>query len=119
MVGRSRLNVCSLDPRLDIWTSAEPVVREWMTRHLGPVGAIEAGARGLAETGRMLAALPGLVERLEGLVERTETTMRRGVRIDPASIEASGAPKAARGLGLFLAAGAFGLGALLVWLARA
>ena len=42
-----------------------------------------------------LAALPGLVERVEALIERTETTMRRGVRIDPESIEASGAPYAA------------------------
>lgn len=105
-----------LDPRLDIWTSAEPVVREWITRHLGPVGVVEAGARGLADTGRMLAALPGLIERVEALVERTETTMRQGVRIAPESIEASGAPAASRGLRLLLPVGAFGLGALLVWL---
>ncbi|MFN3855262.1 MAG: 2-polyprenylphenol 6-hydroxylase, partial [Phreatobacter sp.] len=27
----------SLDPRLDIWTTSEPVVRDWITRNLGPV----------------------------------------------------------------------------------
>ena len=26
----------SLDPKLDMWSTAEPVVREWMTRNLGP-----------------------------------------------------------------------------------
>src|SRR2546429_308167 len=31
----------SLDPKLDIWTAAEPVVREWMERHLGPVGRLD------------------------------------------------------------------------------
>ena len=36
----------SLDPKLDMWSTAEPVVREWMTRHLGPAGKLEArGAR--------------------------------------------------------------------------
>ena len=91
------------------------MVREWITRHLGPVGVVEAGARGLTEAGRMLAALPGLIERVEALVERTETTMRQGVRIAPDTIEASGGPAASRGLRLLLPAGAFGLGALLVW----
>ena len=28
----------SLDPKLDMWTTAEPVVREWIERHLGPAG---------------------------------------------------------------------------------
>ena len=31
----------SLDPKLDMWTTAEPVVREWIERNLGPVGRLE------------------------------------------------------------------------------
>ena len=31
----------SLDPKLDMWSVSEPVVREWMERHLGPAGRIE------------------------------------------------------------------------------
>ena len=38
----------ALDPKLDMWTVAEPVVREWMERHLGPVGRIEDAAQGAA-----------------------------------------------------------------------
>ena len=33
----------ALDPKLDMWATAEPVVREWIERHLGPVGRIEIG----------------------------------------------------------------------------
>ncbi len=33
-----------LDPKLDMWTVAEPVVREWIERHLGPIGRIEDAA---------------------------------------------------------------------------
>ena len=38
----------SLDPKLDMWTTAEPVVREWMTRHLGPAGKLENAAQGVS-----------------------------------------------------------------------
>ena len=36
----------SLDPKLDMWSTAEPVVREWMTRNLGPAGKLEGAAHG-------------------------------------------------------------------------
>ena len=31
----------SFDPNLDMWATAEPVVREWIERHLGPAGRLE------------------------------------------------------------------------------
>ena len=34
-----------LDPKLDMWATADPVVREWITRHLGPAGRLEQAAR--------------------------------------------------------------------------
>jgi ubiquinone biosynthesis protein len=36
----------SLDPKLDMWTVAEPVVREWIERNLGPAGRLEDAAEG-------------------------------------------------------------------------
>ena len=44
----------SLDPKLDMWSTAEPVVREWMTPHLGPAGKLEAAAQGAGEIGRFI-----------------------------------------------------------------
>src|SRR5213075_3607518 len=35
-----------LDPKLDMWTVAEPVVREWIERHLGPAGRVQEAAQG-------------------------------------------------------------------------
>ena len=46
----------TLDPRLDIWTTAEPVVREWIAHHLGPAGQFESAARDAAQ---LLARIPG------------------------------------------------------------
>jgi hypothetical protein len=34
------------DPKLDIWKVADPVVREWIERNLGPVGRIEGALAG-------------------------------------------------------------------------
>ena len=48
----------TLDPQLDMWTTAEPVVREWIERNLGPVGRIEEAAEGAGELGRFLGQVP-------------------------------------------------------------
>jgi ubiquinone biosynthesis protein len=42
----------SLDPKLDMWSTAEPVVREWIARNLGPVGRLEDAVEGAGEIGR-------------------------------------------------------------------
>ena len=51
----------TLDPKLDMWTTSEPVVREWITRNLGPVGRIEDAAGGAVEVGRFLGRCRGLL----------------------------------------------------------
>ena len=38
------------DPKLDIWTTANPVVREWIERNLGPLGKIEGAVHGAGAT---------------------------------------------------------------------
>ncbi len=46
----------SLDPKLDMWAVSEPVVREWVERHLGPAGRIGNAARGRLRISRRRAA---------------------------------------------------------------
>ena len=60
----------SLDPRLDMWQTSDPVVRDWIERHLGPVGRIEDAARGAGEIGKALAAMPALIGRAAGLADQ-------------------------------------------------
>ncbi len=42
----------SLDPRLDMWTTAEPVVRAWLGRNLGPIGRADQARRACADARR-------------------------------------------------------------------
>ena len=53
----------SFDPNLDMWATAEPVVREWIERHLGPAGRLEDVAQGAGEVGKFLGDVPGLLGR--------------------------------------------------------
>src|SRR6202030_489154 len=48
----------SFDPHLDMWSTSEPVVREWITRHLGPAGKLENAAQGVTELGSFVAGAP-------------------------------------------------------------
>jgi len=67
----------SLDPRLDMWAVAEPVVREWIERNLGPVGRIEDAAEGAIEVGRALADMPGLLSRGAVVAEQLDANHPR------------------------------------------
>ena len=51
----------SLDPKLDMWTTAEPVVREWIERNLGPAGTARGRGEGAGEIGRFLGQVPALL----------------------------------------------------------
>src|SRR3712207_3794789 len=53
----------NLDPRLDMWSTSEPVVREWIERNLGPMGRIEEAGRGLSTILGVVADLPDLALR--------------------------------------------------------
>jgi ubiquinone biosynthesis protein len=78
----------TLDPRLDIWTTAEPVAREWIGRNLGPTGRLESAARGAGEIGHFLAGMPGLLQRALRIAEQIDLATREGVTLSPQTVAA-------------------------------
>jgi ubiquinone biosynthesis protein len=86
----------SLDPDLDMWVTAEPVVREWIERHLGPAGRIEGAAEGAAEVGRLLAGMPGLLARGARIADQLDAATRDGLVLAPETVKAIGAAEARR-----------------------
>ncbi len=78
------------DPKLDIWTTAEPVVREWIERNLGPVGRIQGAAAGASELARLVSALPQIASRAVTVLEQFETMTREGLVLAPETIAAMG-----------------------------
>lgn len=78
----------TLDPKLDMWATADPVVREWITRNLGPVGRIEEAGRGLASLAQLASHLPELAARAERISASLEEASRHGFTLSPESVEA-------------------------------
>jgi ubiquinone biosynthesis protein len=86
----------ALDPKLDMWTVAEPVVREWIARHLGPAGRLEGAAEGAIEVGRLLGDVPQLLSRGAVLMERLDAITRDGLVLAPETVTDIGRAEARR-----------------------
>jgi ubiquinone biosynthesis protein len=86
----------SLDPKLDIWATAEPVVREWIERHLGPVGSLETAAEGMTEIGNVLGQLPALLTRAAALTVQLDAMTRNGLLLAPETVAEIGRAEARR-----------------------
>ena len=84
----------SFDPKLDIWKIADPVVREWIERNLGPVGRIQGAVSGAGDLARVLATLPQIASRSVIVLEQLETMSREGRRLSPETIAALGRTEA-------------------------
>jgi ubiquinone biosynthesis protein len=101
----------SLDPKLDMWTVSEPVVREWMERHLGAAGRIEDAAQGATN---FFTSMPGLMSRGAVLVEQLDAITRDGLVLAPETVAAIGQAEARRGR--WVAVALWLIAALLAWL---
>ncbi len=101
-----------LNPRLDVWQAAEPVVRDWISRHLGPAGRLEQAAQ---RTGKVLDDLP---DTLHGLALVARQLAREQEREEQRRNEARQRPRHADWhiwLPLWLAAAALVAGAAALW----
>ena len=106
----------SLDPKLDMWSTADPVVREWIARNLGPVGRLEDAVEGAGEIGRFLGEVPGLLTRSGTLLDQFDAVTRDGLVLSPETVSAIGSAEARRNRWTTIALWAIvGLLAWIVW----
>ncbi len=52
----------TLNPNLNMWKTAEPVVRAWIERTLGPIGKLEEAGESIKGLARLALQLPELLE---------------------------------------------------------
>jgi ubiquinone biosynthesis protein len=105
----------SLDPKLDMWTTADPVVREWIARNLGPVGRLEDAVEGAGQIGRFFGQVPGLLMRAGTLLDQFDDITRDGLVLSPETVAAIGAAEARRNR--WTASALWVIAALLLWIA--
>jgi ubiquinone biosynthesis protein len=103
----------TLDPKLDMWSVADPVVREWIERNLGPAGRLKDIAEGAGEIGRFLGQAPSLLERAASLIDQLDDITRDGLVLAPETVEAIGRAEARRNR--WTAMALWTIAALLAW----
>lgn len=86
----------TFDPKLDMWATADPVVREWIARHLGPAGKLEGAFEGAGELGRFLGQVPSLLTRAGTILDQIDDITRNGLVLAPESVDAIGRSEARR-----------------------
>jgi ubiquinone biosynthesis protein len=97
-----------------MWSTAEPVVREWMTRHLGPAGKLESAADGAAELGRFVGNAPGLLSRGARVLDQLDEITRDGLLLSPQTIAELDKAEARRSRWIMVAL--WVIAALLLWI---
>jgi ubiquinone biosynthesis protein len=88
----------TLDPQLDMWRTADPVVREWIERNLGPHGMMDDAVNNLQKLGRSLIELPDLVTRMNALASKVDDMAENGISLSPDTITSIGRAEARRAL---------------------
>lgn len=84
----------SLNPNLDMWRTAEPVVGSWIKEHLGPVGKLRDAGDVLTALTKAANDLPIFADRIGQMSEELEKMTRQGLRFDHETAEAIGKAEA-------------------------
>ena len=72
----------SLDPRLDMWRTAEPVVAEWVASRVGPAAVLRETVTTLQDVAKALTHLPELTMSIEAAASRLGAIEGTGIRLD-------------------------------------
>lgn len=76
----------SLDPKLNMWAAAGPVVREFMEGQIGPRAKISEALEGASAIAGLLADAPKLVEQVRRATATLTDAAEGGLRLDQGSV---------------------------------
>ncbi len=77
----------SLDPDLNIWVVAEPVVKAWMESQFGAGARFEQAAESAVSVGRFVGDIPKLLLQAERTADAFGAMVEEGLRLDDQSVE--------------------------------
>jgi ubiquinone biosynthesis protein len=78
----------TLNPNLNMWEAAAPVVRQWMEQKLGPEGRLQDAADGAAVIGRVMGDLPEVLAEAGRTAHMLgEMASHGGLRLDAQTTE--------------------------------
>ncbi len=106
-----------LNPQLNMWTTAEPVVRAWIEAKLGPQARFEEAAESAFSLGRFVTSFPEVLSEAQKAAHMlSEMAQGGGIRLDPETTQALARAQVEEGrrtrIALWIGAVALGLLAL-------
>ena len=104
----------TLDARLNIWTAAEPIVRDWLERELGLEGRLREAGAGAQTLGSFMGDLPMVLLNAGRAADAFAGMVREGLRLDEEAVArvATAGHRARRSERIALWIGALALAAL-------
>ncbi|MGA7386274.1 MAG: 2-polyprenylphenol 6-hydroxylase, partial [Methylocella sp.] len=84
----------TLDPKLNVWTTSEPVVGAWIEQNLGPAGKLQDAGRAASTLARFAANLPLVLLRGENIVNQLEGMAENGFELSEGAIRKIGEAEA-------------------------
>lgn len=84
----------TLNPHLDMWKTAEPVVGSWIREYLGPIGKLRDAGDVLGSLVRVANDLPVFADRVGRMSEELDKMTANGLRFDKETAEAIGKAEA-------------------------
>jgi ubiquinone biosynthesis protein len=88
----------SLNPKLNMWVTAEPVVREWIEARLGPQARLEDAAESALSLGRLVTSFPEVLTEAQRAAHiLSDMAQSGGIRLDPETTEALARAQAEEG----------------------
>jgi len=84
----------SLNPHLDIWHTAEPVVADYLKSNIGPAAKLADLASAAGTLARLAMDLPVMAERAKHLSDEMQHMAENGLRFDASTADAIGKAEA-------------------------
>ncbi len=77
-----------LDPKLNLWNTAEPVAKAWMEQNLGLTGRVREAGEGATTIARVMAEVPALMSQAQIAATGLTRMAQDGVRLDRETVTA-------------------------------
>ncbi len=84
----------TLDPKLNVWTTSEPVVGAWIEQNLGPIGKLQDAGRAASALAQFASNLPSVLLRGENIVNQLEGMAETGFELSEGAIAKIGKAEA-------------------------
>ncbi|AFR25781.1 2-polyprenylphenol 6-hydroxylase [Bartonella quintana] len=77
----------TLDPNFNMWKASEPVVKEWISKNLGPAGMAKDFSEGAQAFLSLARKTPQLIQNFQRMEENLNQMIERGFHLSPATLK--------------------------------